>query len=439
MRLRTAIPAALAASAALAAGPVAPARAMDECSRYAPSAVADSPRIERHAVEGIAVSVLLPRTYASEPRRRYPVLYLLHPAVSHELTWLAETGLAEFTAGLRAAEEAIVVMPDGGSLGFYTDWADGSHLWETFHVRQLPAWVERTYRTLAERRHRAVAGFSMGGFGAMHYAVRHPERFGAAAAFSGAVSMRDWSASAVALGLGPSQAGCDGRPPSAASPFGEPFGEQAYAEHNPVDLAPRLRGMTVFLSRANGVPCPGDERGTYSAAHAGEPAIAPMTERMHEALDAAGVEHSVKRFDCGLHVMPNAERGLREFWPRMAETFGGAGAAGDVGAGPGGAPARSAILAVWRPRASARLLNRRRRIRVALRVDEPLRSLRVRLVERRGGRIVATGSRRRLARDARVSLRLVRRARPGPHRVLVSASRANGGRVEARRGLTLGR
>src|SRR5205807_6226435 len=90
----------------------------------------------------------------------------------------------------------IVVMPDGGYDGFYSDWygtdTDGhtpapAPAWETFHVRELIPWVDATFPTVIGRGGRAIAGISMGGFGTMSYAARHPDVFVAAASFSGAV------------------------------------------------------------------------------------------------------------------------------------------------------------------------------------------------------------------------------------------------------------
>src|SRR5437773_7393562 len=83
-------------------------------------------------------------------------------------------------------------MPDGGhdaNAGWYSDWVEGSRQWETFHTSVLVRYVDRHFRTLGGG-HRAVAGLSMGGFGAMSYAARHRGLFTAAASFSGAVDTR---------------------------------------------------------------------------------------------------------------------------------------------------------------------------------------------------------------------------------------------------------
>jgi S-formylglutathione hydrolase FrmB len=56
--------------------------------------------------------------------------------------------------------------------------------------RELVPWIDATYRTIAARRGRAIAGVSMGGYGALSYAARHPDTFAAAASFSGALGAR---------------------------------------------------------------------------------------------------------------------------------------------------------------------------------------------------------------------------------------------------------
>src|SRR5262249_39373157 len=134
------------------------------------------------------VRVIVPPRY-DRGRKRYPVLYLLHGAGDTFATWTELTDAEDFSA----AFPIIIVMPDGGhdaGAGFYSDWVDGSRQWETFHTRVLRRWVDHRFRTLPGWRHRAVAGLSMGGFGAMSYAARHHHLFRAAASFSGAVDTR---------------------------------------------------------------------------------------------------------------------------------------------------------------------------------------------------------------------------------------------------------
>ena len=144
-------------------------------------------------------------------------------------------------------------MPDGGRAGFYSDWRDGP-AWERFHLGELRRLLERRYRA-SDRR--AVAGLSMGGFGAMSYAARHPGFFRAAASYSGLLDLRR-SADDEGVVAGVTQS--EGEDPGAL--WGDPDRDAArWKAHNPRDLAARLRGTRLFVSSGTGRPGPLDPRG----------------------------------------------------------------------------------------------------------------------------------------------------------------------------------
>ncbi len=140
------------------------------------------------------VRVYLPPGYVHQPARRYPVVFLLHGYQGSGKQWTAdeEWNLRDVMDRLIAAgkaREMIVVMPDvrnrlGGS--FYTDSVATGN-WEQFLCRELVGHVDRKYRTLARAESRGVAGHSMGGYGAIVLAMKHPETFGAVYALSPAV------------------------------------------------------------------------------------------------------------------------------------------------------------------------------------------------------------------------------------------------------------
>jgi len=80
-------------------------------------------------------------------------------------------------------------MPEAGIAGFYNDWhgpADGGFTpkWETFHLSQVLPWIDASFNTVKNKSGRAVAGLSMGGFGALKYAADRPDLFSAVGAFS---------------------------------------------------------------------------------------------------------------------------------------------------------------------------------------------------------------------------------------------------------------
>lgn len=124
--------------------------------------------------------VLLPEGY-ERSRDRYPVLYLLHGLSGDYLDWSTRTDLARLAARLRL----VIVMPDGGN-DWYTNAANNGPRFEDYIADDLVRDVERKYRVIRARYGRAIAGLSMGGYGAIKIALRHPAEFVAAGSFSGA-------------------------------------------------------------------------------------------------------------------------------------------------------------------------------------------------------------------------------------------------------------
>jgi putative tributyrin esterase len=124
--------------------------------------------------------VLLPEAYDSS-LRRYPVLYLLHGLGGNYLDWTMRSNLAEYTRTL----PLIVVMPDGENQ-WYTNAADGNARFEDYVFTDLPADVVQKFRTVNSRYGRAIAGLSMGGYGALKNALKRPGAFSMVGAFSGA-------------------------------------------------------------------------------------------------------------------------------------------------------------------------------------------------------------------------------------------------------------
>ena len=149
--------------------------------------LAFSPALERET----RVRILTPPAF--DPRSDpLPVLYLFHGGGldSDQTNWTVKGDAEALTDGL----PLVVVMPDGGKGGWYMDWrtpktAHGPQRWESYHVGELMPFVSAQYATRTDRAGTAVVGLSMGGFGAMHYAARHPDRFGFAASFSGALDL----------------------------------------------------------------------------------------------------------------------------------------------------------------------------------------------------------------------------------------------------------
>ena len=131
----------------------------------------------------VAYGVVLPPGYGlvNARARRYPVLYLLHGWGGHYDSWLTHSSLRQYAA----EQQLIVVTPEGGE-GWYTD-APGGEPYESHLLRELVPDVDARFRTIAHRRGRGVAGYSMGGYGALKLGFKHPELFAFAGSTSGAL------------------------------------------------------------------------------------------------------------------------------------------------------------------------------------------------------------------------------------------------------------
>jgi S-formylglutathione hydrolase FrmB len=136
----------------------------------------------------VQYNVYLPPDYETS-RRYYPIVYLLHGHGGDETVWLQYGEIDRMLDHAIAAGELppmILVMPDGG-VSFYTDDYQGETRWETMFLEEFIPHIEQAYRVREGRQFRGIGGISMGGFGALHLAMRNPELFAATAAFSPAV------------------------------------------------------------------------------------------------------------------------------------------------------------------------------------------------------------------------------------------------------------
>jgi S-formylglutathione hydrolase FrmB len=125
-----------------------------------------------------AANVILPETDIDGP---FPVFYLLHGLSDDHTMWLRRTSIERYERDL----PLIVVMPDGGR-GFYSD-AEAGMAWETAIVGDLIGLVDKMFPTITGRGGRCVGGLSMGGYGAVKFALKYPEMFCSANSHSGAL------------------------------------------------------------------------------------------------------------------------------------------------------------------------------------------------------------------------------------------------------------
>ena len=123
-------------------------------------------------------TILLPASYGTS-RQRYPVMYLLHGG-GQDHTAFAMRGWFRSLA----SRDIIVVTPSGGDSWYVNSVANPSAKYEDFVVKDLIEYVDGHYRTIASREGRAVAGVSMGAWGAMMVGLKHHQLFGAVGALS---------------------------------------------------------------------------------------------------------------------------------------------------------------------------------------------------------------------------------------------------------------
>lgn len=131
---------------------------------------------------------LLPPSYDAEKTRRYPVLYYLHGLFENEQTFVDFGGwnLVESAQDSKRIGEYLIVIPDGGR-SFYINARDGNQPYENFLIREFLPAIEKKFRILAGRQSRGIAGTSMGGYGALRLAVKHPQLFVSVSAHSAAL------------------------------------------------------------------------------------------------------------------------------------------------------------------------------------------------------------------------------------------------------------
>jgi len=263
--------------------------------------------------QAVKVRLLTPDGWDQRrPGQHWPVLYLLHGCCDDYTSWIRETDVED----LPALRRVLVVMPDGGRAGFYSDWWNngraGPPRWERFHLRELRSLLEERYGAGPQR---AIAGPSMGGFGALSYAARNPGMFRAAASYSGIVDTR-FQPNGARIVRGVIQR--EGGDPDAL--WGDPQQqEQIWREHNPYDLAERLRPIPVFVSAGDGRPGPLDPPGMTD--EYGEGVLVGQSRALVARLRQAGVRVQADLYGPGLHRWPYWQRELHRSLPLLRSSL----------------------------------------------------------------------------------------------------------------------
>jgi enterochelin esterase-like enzyme len=140
----------------------------------------------------VSYAIYLPYDYSTS-ERAYPVVYLLHGLGDHHDTWIQDGEInryADKAIAKGSIPPMIIVMPEGDSSWYINSFADKVN-YEDFFVKEFIPAIEKKYRIKSQKRFRAIAGLSMGGYGSLIYALKYPQLFGAAAPLSAGIFTDD--------------------------------------------------------------------------------------------------------------------------------------------------------------------------------------------------------------------------------------------------------
>lgn len=236
----------------------------------------------------VQMGVYLPKSYAESANKDkvYPWALWLHGRNENHRKFHVDGGarILDELRGKDAIPDFVLVALSLGN-PIYIDGAAGDQ--ETLIVDKLPAFLCKKYRLASDRTHRALMGVSMGGFGAMKIALRHPDLFGVVAAHSSALMPAkpdelpdQWQRTVQRM---VERGGLD-------KVFGNPIDMKKWAEHMPLALGESmdvdtLKTLKIYFDVGS------DDRYQF----------APPNEAMHALLDKRGVPHEFELVAGGGH------------------------------------------------------------------------------------------------------------------------------------------
>ncbi len=241
-----------------------------EC-RDAPSKILGHP---------VAYCAILPPSYDANKAARYPVLYFLH-GLGGNAEQLVETGGLDMLQDLwqqKKIGEFIVVTPSADRT-FYINSRNGHVRYQDFFIREFLPYIETHYRIVRDRHHRGISGISMGGYGALRFALLYPQIFGSVSAHSAALvenppraALSNEQQMTITRFLG--------------SAFGAPFDPAYWIRESPFTIVrerPRPRGLLIYFDCGTN-----DDFGFYRGA-----------EAFHKLLLARGIPHEFHLYPGG--------------------------------------------------------------------------------------------------------------------------------------------
>jgi diacylglycerol O-acyltransferase/trehalose O-mycolyltransferase len=250
----------------------------------------------------VTVFVITPPGWRPDPDRRWPVLYLLHGGDDDPSCWLDHTDVVDRARAHPGG--LLVVLPEGGRAGFYSDWlGPGSPAWHRFHTVALRSLLEARY---GAGRSRAIAGVSMGGYGAVMYAARNPGMFRAVASYSGLLHTTRPGVPLLLryfLHSVDEQVGALWGPRRAR--------HTRWPVNDPYQQAERLIGTPLYIAAGDGTRVPGDPAAPGDRLL--ERLIAPASRSFAARMVALG-HPAHTSFGPGTHHWPSWQRELDRSW-----------------------------------------------------------------------------------------------------------------------------
>jgi len=266
--------------------------------------------IESPSVGTVQVRLLLPASFESDPAATFPALYLLHGADGEYSDWTEKSDVE----GTTGPTDLLVVMPAAASSFAGESNTQGSGpagraAWMPFHATELTQLMERNWRAGDVR---ALAGLSLGGYGAIALAAKNPGLYQAVASYSGALDMK-----------GLIEGYLENADPETVAQIEEIISEgRELVDMTLAEMAPLLRGTkVVFVSYGNGEPGPLDPPDRIAGSPL-EKWCGGGSDLFVEELRKAGVPVTVDDYGDGTHSWEYWDRELQLSLPLMLEAVG---------------------------------------------------------------------------------------------------------------------
>ncbi len=231
----------------------------------------DCGRIESKILgRAVPYCAMLPPSYDQDKARKFPIVYYLHGLGDNEESLINAGGwnIYDDLLSQKKVSEFLIVTPYGYQ-SFYINSKDGKFRYEDFFLREFIPQIEKKYRVKAGRASHGIMGVSMGGFGALHYAFKYPQRFASVSTHMAAL-----------MDKLPANAGGTPEGKMMGNIFGNPIDAAYYQANNPLSLA-RKAPLTALKSMKIYFDCGDHDHYGFNVG----------TEQLDQILKSRGVPH----------------------------------------------------------------------------------------------------------------------------------------------------